>query len=371
MLERLRKRNVKNAILPFICAMILGIALILVMLVPLGTLIKGPVAFEELRPDDIGPHLFVKATIDMSYGGYAEKKMQQSGSSQNKSTEFYYVIRTGNDDAEYFKYMGIGVGPYLGTRMDDMSENTYRGTTSSPVKVEGVIRRMTLDEKRYFKQAFLVSGWKGQDISKMTLPYVLDTVNVTREKTIVWVVTGAGVGILILVPLWFISIVKGAGLSALKRDIRMALLTEDEAEREYLEARCCLKKPPIYIGDKRIFYMGNRQPRMFTKDKIVWVYQHKKDVQVRYVTVKTIYSVQIRYKDRTEGMILVPDSGVASYVEEALQREMPWVVAGYDAELNRMYSNNMQQFLTLRYNEYMAQASIPAENDPGCSEDLI
>ena len=90
---------------------------------------------------------------------------------------------------------------------------------------------------------------------------------------------------------------------------------------------------------------------MVLKDKIIWIYLKKK-VRKRYgISVRKTYEVILVTKDSHCFEIKVDTEQAGQKIIQCVTDELPWVVAGYNNELEEMFRLNKQDFFNLKYNQ--------------------
>lgn len=125
----------------------MGLMMIVFCFSALKTQIRGPVKFESLAPDEITNGLIVDVTLYDNLGCYMEEYIENTSTPINITTSLYYVIWTGDDEADDYRYIGIKVPASEKNAMENMAEATYYGYEySDPIRYSGVIRSMGLSD---------------------------------------------------------------------------------------------------------------------------------------------------------------------------------------------------------------------------------
>lgn len=352
MLEKLRKKSITKALPLAIILLVCGIGLAAVEFSAMKALIRGHVEFESLAPEEIGTGLVVDVTLRDNFGCYMEEYEENTKTHYRRTTDLYYVIWTGDEDDEDFRYMGIKVPVSDESAMERMAEATYNYEYSDPIIYSGAINKMSSEEYRYFKEYFLESDFTEEEFEANTLPYFINVGALTGGAA------GTAVGIAVLgVVLVLIAIIVivfaacGGGLRSLKKELAAAGLGEANLDLEYEGAELINKPNDFRIGSRLIFYMQGTKAHILVNSKIIWAYQ--RTTTHRTNGIKTGTSYEIIFYDINKKRAAISVAG-ESKVQDALQhisRVMPWVVVGYEDEIYRMYQKDFQGFLQLRYNQ--------------------
>lgn len=177
MLEKLKDKSTLKKLSIIIILLVIALGLILAYFSHLKAVKREPVKFESLAPDEISKDLIVDVTLYDNFGCYMEEYQYTQGATIPLPTSLYYVIWTGDDKAEDYRYMGIKVPVSDQEAMDEMAEAFYNGYRySDPISYSGVIKRMTPEEyNKYFTQYFEEGGLSADEIDDWLIPYYIDT----------------------------------------------------------------------------------------------------------------------------------------------------------------------------------------------------
>ncbi|MGN1180230.1 MAG: DUF6709 family protein [Suilimivivens sp.] len=351
MLEKLKKKSVKKILPSVIILAVIGLVLIGVEFSNLKSLMRGHVKFETLEPDEINEDLIVDASIDVNFGAFIEEYEENTKTHTTRTTNLYYVIWTGDEDSEDYKYMGIKVSADDEKKMEAMAEATYNYEYSEPIRYSGAINRMSSEEYGYFKDYFLESGWTEEEVEEYTLPYYISVGALTGgAASSVYVIFALGVILILAGLITLIYIMAGGGLTAFKKQIENSGLSEADVEYEYESARIFNKGNDLRIGKRLTFFMGGSKPQLVVNDQIIWAYQQNTTHRTNGIKTGTSYQIlvyQLNSK-RTTG-INIPNETVGGEILKHMNDIMPRAVVGYSDELMKLYRKNYQDFLQLRY----------------------
>lgn len=191
MLDEIRENNVTKLIATVIILLLAGIALIWLKSPNIKAYLYGNTQFETLKPEEIKSNILVDVSVDTNFGACMEEYVR-SYLSDARTTGLYYVIWTGDNDAEEYKYMAIKVPVSEESTMRAIEEATYNYEYIDPVTYSGVINRMTPEETQYFEEYFLDGGWTKEEVEEQTLPYYINvgesTDGIAGSATMVFVV---------------------------------------------------------------------------------------------------------------------------------------------------------------------------------------
>ena len=122
--------------------------------------------FTELLPAEIG-NQFVYVDLTDNFGCFMEEYTRYSDVTNTEA--LYYVIWTGDDDAEDWCFMAIKVPADYEEQMEAM----YNGD-KTPIYFCGGIREFDEEENSYFEDYFKKADFSDDDIREGTIPYYID-----------------------------------------------------------------------------------------------------------------------------------------------------------------------------------------------------
>ena len=352
MFSKLKKKSITKSLFGIILFIATGVGLIVFQFGNLQSLIKGPVKFESLTPDEIQDGVIVEASINTNFDWFIEEYEEDTTTHKTTSQAFYYVIWTGDDEATDWRFMGIKVPAADSDVMDAMAEAYYNGEYfDTTMEYSGTIREMTDEEYSYFKDFFEEGGWTADEIAAGTLPYYIDTgALVGGAAIVVYLFVAIGAALVLGSIIFFILLLCGSGLKSIKKELAEIGVTEGEAEAEYQDAKVFVKKNDLRIGRRLLFYMSGSKAHIIPKDKIVWAYMKTTTHRTNGIKTGKTYEIAIYTYGKKSVLVDVPKEKVALEILQYMGDTMPWVVVGYSDDLNRLYFSNYPEFLQLRYN---------------------
>lgn len=352
MLEKLKKKSVKNSIFTVTVLLVIGIVLVILEFSNVVSMLRGHIVFETLEPDEINGSLIVDASINTNFGAYLEEYEKNTKTNITRTTNLYYVIWTGDDYAEDFKYMGIKVPASEESTMEKIADATYYEEYIDPVTYSGAINKMSSEEYKYFKEYFIEGGWTEEEVEEYTLPYYISVDALVGSSAVsAWIIMAIGI-VLLIIGIWrLIYVLRGGSLKTFKKEMEEIGISEHEADYEYESAKLFNKSNDFRIGKRITFFMPGSKAHMLSNDKIVWAYQKTTTHRTNGIRTGMTYDIVFKTYEKKNFEVNVPKESVGQEVLQYINETMPWVVIGYDKEIENMYLKDYHNFLQIRYNQ--------------------
>ena len=357
MLAELKKKSIMRAIPLVLLFVIAGGVLFAAEFSNIRSLLRGHVKFETLLPDEINGDLIVEASINANFGAYMEEYSKNTKTNVTRTTDIYYVIWTGDDDSEDYKYMGIKVPASYGGQMDRMAEATYNYEMSDTIHFTGAVNKMSSEEYQYFREYFQESDWTDEEIDEYTLPYYISVGAQTGgAATSAYVIFGIGIALIVFGVIILLYALSGGDVKAFQKEAATLGMSEMELEAEYAGARVMIQKDNLRIGRRLIFYMTGRRTRVIVNDKIVWAYQQSTTHRTNGIKTGTTYEILVYLlNEKKARRINMPGEEKAGEVLQYMYDNIPTAVVGYTDELLSLFNKDYQGFLNLRYHNASGQ----------------
>ena len=357
MLAELKKKSIMRAIPLVLLFVIAGGVLFAAEFSNIRSLLRGHVKFETLLPDEINGDLIVEASINANFGAYMEEYSKNTKTNVTRTTDIYYVIWTGDDDSEDYKYMGIKVPASYGGQMDRMAEATYNYEMSDTIHFTGAVNKMSSEEYQYFREYFQESDWTDEEIDEYTLPYYISVGALTGgAATSAYVIFGIGIALIVFGVIILLYALSGGDVKAFQKEAATLGMSEMELEAEYAGARVMIQKDNLRIGRRLIFYMTGRRTRVIVNDKIVWAYQQSTTHRTNGIKTGTTYEILVYLlNEKKARRINMPGEEKAGEVLQYMYDNIPPPVVGYTDELLSLFNKDYQGFLNLRYHNASGQ----------------
>lgn len=350
MFNQLKRKSVLKKLPIAIVLMLLGMFVLVLEWGDLASIMRGPVAFETVQPDEFEPRMIVEASIDANFGFFAEEYEENTETHETKSQYYYYVVWTGDENAEDWRYMGIKVPASDYEAMEAMAEDTYNyGYSENVIEYAGCIDEMTDEEYQYFREYFTESGFTDEEIDAYTLPYYINVgVLVGGSETFTYFLIAVGV-LMVLGGILMLILAANKSITSLKKDLAGTNFSKEDAEQDYADAKVFGKKGDVRIGRRMMFYMQEKKPHIAVNNDIVWAYISEMQRTGGALMFERNYEVVMyTYKKKIIHMEVggrYTGEDILHYMNEM----MPWIVTGYNDELNRMYFSDYTGFLQLKF----------------------
>lgn len=354
MMEELKKKSFKSSLLLSVILLITGLALVIGFAKDTFFATTGYVQFETLKPEEIKNQL-VDVDLVENFGWYIEEYEENTKTHSTRTTDYYYVIYTGaSDDLETdYKFMTIKVPASYGSKMDNMTDNTYNGILSDPISFSGKIQKLNDEEYEYFVEFWQEIGFSDDEIEEMTLPYYINAYDSKGSQNGLYIfIFLFGIALIIWAIVRIIKGSKGAYLKGFRQDIATIGCTEAGVESDLNGAFSYTKKDKIKIGRLFTYYdLGSTSPRAIPNKKIMWAYQNTTTHRTNGIKTGTTYSVMF-FVEGYKGAfnVSVPNEATAQEILKRINEMFPWVIVGYSEDLKKLFNKDRAQFLQLRYN---------------------
>ncbi len=347
MFKELTKKTFKKCLFVAVIFLIAGAVMVVYSASNVYYTIFGYADFKELEPSQIRSQL-VTLDLDTNLGCFMEEYSYNSDTRVKRTTDLYYVIYTGDSSSIDYRLMAIKVPASYAKRM-----NAITGVTSTPIHFLGKIKKMDKEEYSYFKEAFMEDlGWSEERFKSLTLPYYIDYVKSSTSMGVFFFLLFFGGIALIIAGIYRIVKGKRGGfLKKLREDIQISGYSDSYIESDYAASQPITKSDDIRVGRLMTYYCHGADYRAIPHNKIIWSYQNTTTHRTNGIKTGTTYSVVYHvdgYKSPFD--IGVSCESVAQDILRKLSVTCPWVVVGYSDDLKKLYFNNRQEFLQLRYN---------------------
>lgn len=353
MLEKLKKKSITKSLPAVIIMLAVGLGLIALEFSNVKSLIRGHVEFESLAPDEINGDLIVDVTLYDNFGCYMEQYEENTKTHTRRTTDLYYVIWTGDDNAEDFRYMGIKIPVSDEKAMEDMAEATYYGYEySDPIRYSGAVNKMTAEEYEYFADYFEGSDISEDEMDDWTLPYYINVGALTGGAAVsAWVIAGIGVAVVLIAVIMLILALTGSKLKAFKKELAETGIDESGVDYEYESATLFSKVSDLRVGRRLTFFLVGSKPHVIANDKLVWAYQSTTTHRTNGIKTGTTYAVMLYTLDKKSFLVSVSKEAEAQEALQYISQNISGAVVGYDDNLSKMFQKDFQNFLQMKYNQ--------------------
>jgi hypothetical protein len=198
------------------------------------------------------------------------------------------------------------------------------------------------------------------------LPVMLDTVDSFYGGLIVIILIGVPIFVavlcyLIALLMWWLNIGWHPSIRALRRygtPLKVANHIEDElrsGQRLSLGAA-------IMTSSWWLSFNGNRVD-ITTLQDIVWIYPQKIEHKRNFVTYKKTYAAIICDRHKKKIVTACDSLQEAQQIVQVIYRRVPWIFAGYDKSLNRVWNSGKNHQKMVQKVQERRQTVISAKND--------
>lgn len=352
MLEKLKKKSIAKSWFGLLVLLAIGIVLIWLVFSDVVSLLRGRVQFETLKPGEISDSFVVDVSLDTNFGAYMEEYEKNTKTNYTRTTDLYYVIATIDEDAEEYKFMGIKVPVSEENTMEAIAEATYYERYIEPVTYSGAINKMTDEEYKYFKEYFMDSGWTEEEVEEYTLPYYISVGSLTGGIAVAaYVIMAIGIA-LVIIAIWrFIFVMRGGCLKTIRKEMEEIGVSEHELEYEYESAKLINRGNDFRVGKRVTFFMLGSKAHVVSNAKIVWAYQKNTTHRTNGIKTGTTYEIVFKTYERKNFQVSIPNEQTGQEVLQYLNDTMPWIVIGFNNDINNLYQKDYQNFLQIRYNQ--------------------
>ncbi len=349
MYEEVKKKVFKSSLFLTILWFIIGGVLVGIMANNMWCILFGYTDFTTLAPEEM-KHQLVTYDMEANFGSYMEEYEYNKDTNRRTTTDLYYIIRTGDETAEEFRYMTVKVPASMEKQMDQMAETTFAGYYSDPITITGRIEKLSEEEYGYFVEFFVEIGWSEEEIAEATLPYYIDSYNKSYAETGFILLFSVGVFFLVWGIIRLIKAFNGGYLKKLKKDIAKSGYNEVTIESDYNRTIPVKEKDVFRVGRLMTYFMLGADVRAIPNNKIVWAYMNTTVHRTNGIKTGTTFDVHIETDGAGGFSIGVDKEEMALRVLKQMEEQLPWVIVGYSDELKKLYCKNREEFLNLRYN---------------------
>lgn len=347
LLKEMKKRSVGNVW--WVTAVLVAAAVILLVIngpaVPqLFSYLTGGEALKRLSKTDMYNRI-ANSEIDMVYDCFAEYET-------GKGVDYvYYVIPYG--EAEF---IGVRVKEEKADLMDDICEDTWdyllgnKQSLDKTISVKGNVRPMDGDELYYYKKWFEAMEYSDEEMEKYAVNYVLEDGAFADGITPIrlYLMTAGSLILIIWGVVFLLKAVSGKYLKDIKKDFEQSGLSESQIVSDYQSAYVINKD--IRIGRLFTYDAVPTSPRAYLNKNMAWAYMYRTKHYTNGLYTGSSYNVLIFAANGTNqvGDIAVKKK-FSEQILEYYANNFPHMVVGYSDDLKRMYHNDHNAFLALRY----------------------
>lgn len=350
MLKELNKKPLKKNLLWAVLLIALAVIFLAAGDFGIFTLIKGPVALEELSAEELEGR-YVETDVNFIWEAYA-----YYGDTRETATEIHYMVASQPvqqlEDAVDCSYIGLIVHE---SRLEDFENSYEKGTLAwnnrdssalpKALQVRGVVRQMTQDEYDYYAELAEESGMTELDI----VPLVLDDGALATENAESVLPFTVIAGVLLFIAVF--KLVRSL-TGTYQRDIRRYCAASPDADYtlQRLEDFYASAEPltgGIRANQEWLLFSEGYYTRLLECAQVAWVYSST--VQHRTNGIPTGKTFSLTLRDKAGKKYNVPMRREADTQEAAHQlfELLPCAVFGYDTEREKLFQQDRAAFEAL------------------------
>ncbi len=278
-----------------------------------------------------------------SINGYSYIVFQSIENEGDESTTWYF----------YSIYLDKKKQAEMSGKIDQaleyLGDDTDTVDPPEPVSITGVWTPMEPQLERYYRSALAEMEVVEGEYDKIYF-YELDTKELGGfNRPLFWCMMAVALGLLLFGVYSIIGIFSNAYL----KDINQYLKKDTSASMEAIGmdfSRAHLIGKRTWIGEKWTIYMVSSRAKLIANKDLLWGYYFRRTgrnsvSEMRlYAINKVIYHVPLSEKETHEAL-------------EYYGNEQPHRILGYNADLEKMFSKDFEQFKELKYNPVMREAA--------------
>lgn len=351
-MNALKKKSIKSIIPLFLLFLIIGVVMEAVSLPSMLTTLEEPMDWEDVDFEGDIDGLYITGTVYCVYDCYCEET--ENGRPINRE----YII-----DADESYFMGMIVDKKDFDEAEALMEAYWDyidgygdvdQVYAKQYEVSGTITRIPSDSMKFYNEYIDWYKYTPEE-EEMFLPYYLEVGKVngyTPGGAIALVVIG--IIFIILAVLFLVLALTGSYQKSIKKYIAASASPDMAAEKV---ERFLLNTPEINnLRYNTEFICGQEgATTVFAEtSKLAWVYLHTVTHKRYFITVGKSYSLMLGFTDGTRQSVTMKNEAAATHHMDRLSELFPYVICGYSAELDRMFTKDLRGFLNLRYNQNQA-----------------
>lgn len=351
-MEKARKQSFKKLLPLMILLGIAAVALLALSVPGVIKMIQGPedmdyLEYDESQSDGGFSGKYVEGTVYFIYDYYCETTKGSSLISRE------YII-----DADNTYYMGMLVKKSGIDEAETLYEACYEymsGTAdenavyAAEYTVRGTIHAMPSDSEELYYEYLDYCGLSSED-QEMFLPYYLE-VGAVGSFSVTATIIMLLIAILLIVAI-IVLIVRWAN-GGYQKEISAYLAANGNSEMARAHVNAFFEategQGPIRCTQEFISAQDGAATMFRKAEDLVWVYKKTITHKRNFITVGHSYYLVLTFLDGKQHQILMKKEADADEQLQRLNEMYPRAVVGYSDELVKLFSQNREEFLRIRY----------------------
>lgn len=352
-MKTLKMKSFKTSLPLAIIFLVVGIVFAVILFPSAISLLNGPVDLDEVDFDGDIDGLYVKGTIYGIYDCYCEETNGTSASATVVGRE--YVI-----DAGAYYYMGLCVDAKDIKKSEALMAASwnyldgyadYEYLEEYQFEVTGTITRMPSDSLDLYDE-YIEWCESTPEEAEIFLPYYLEVGKINDFSTIGFIAFAVlTILFLFLAVLFPVLALTGFYQKEIKKYIAASPNPDMTAARIEHFFQNTPETDGLRYNNEFISGQYGLSHAFGEVSKLAWVYVHTVTQKQYFVTVSKSYSLMLGFADGTRQSVAMKSENAANGHITRLGEQFPQIVSGYTAELDRMFTRDLNGFLTLRYNQ--------------------
>lgn len=364
MLDTLRKQAKKSNMWRCLFSVIGAVILLVCTKFAIFDVITGPSKLDITSDPESYDGKYVTIDADFLLYDYIEHttttKRKYSSSTSTRVDGYSYIAFQSIDDYEnqtsiwyfYSIYMNKDKQSEMSSKIDQTLEylidETGNVAPPNPVSVTGTWTKMEPQIERYFRDSMAEMEITESDFDRFYF-YELDTEHIGGVNTLLfWVLTATAAALFVYAIISAIGIFNNAYMKPIQQFLQQnSSVSLSSIEADFNQAH--LIQNHVWIGKNWTVYMAGNKAKIFTNKDLTWGYYFCR-------TGRNSVSEMRLYTKEKNNMISIGLTEQST--KEALKiygEELPWIIVGYDDQLEKLYNRDFPAFLELKYNPAMKE----------------
>lgn len=350
LIKEMKKRSVAN-VMP-VSLILLAAAVVMLVINGSATLqlfayLTGGKNLDSIPKSELF-NVIAGSEIDMVYDCFAE---YETSSGQIYD---YYVIPYGENG-----FIAVRVDESKIDQMDSICDDTWevllgnaKSLSSQTVSVKGNVRVMDGDELYYYKDWFHAMEYTDDEMAEYALNYVLEDGAFANSISPMrlYIMTAASLVLAAIAVFMIVKAALGAYLKDIRKDFEQSGLPESQIVSDYQSAKVISKD--IRIGRLFTYNAVSTSPRAYLNKNMAWAYLYRTKHYRNGLYTGSSYNVLIFEANGTKQMgDIAAKKNLSEQILEYYANNFPHMVVGYSDDLKRLYHNDHNAFLALRYQQ--------------------
>lgn len=348
MLEELRKKSLHSMRVKLIICTIIIVVCMVITKASFITYLKGPTKLDMYGEWDVEKleGQYVTLEINIFCGVFADEISIDKDTHDKTITSNCYICMKTDASGYADKLFGIKINS-----RDQHSVNAvmYDSTNTKSFQVTGTFMKLSGEMLQLFDET--IEEWYGVEGLEHALPYYIYDASI-RGMDYEWIAFLTAIAFIAFVyaVIVIINNLRGYHDRYINRYLKKnPNETLSGIETDYFSATVIDKD--YRMGEKYFFFAKGGTMNLLLLEEQVWAYYYERNGNIPVSRIQ-FYNLQHR-----KNAVNISNKCSVNSVLRALDTNFNHMVVGYDANLKRMYKNNFQEFLNIKYNPARSAAA--------------